>query len=489
MRARHLVAVAAFAAFASALAFALRLGHSLSVDEPFMANAVRLPWSELAAVFRTDNAPFAYLLLRLWTGTFGDSELALRALSIAAYAIATLLTGLAAARRGPLAAITAAALAATSVRVGITHAATARPYALLATFAAAATLLTLQSFEKPPVTGTRTRLHFALLTTVHLFGLLTHPTYVFVLIACGLAATIWHRERRAPAALAPATALVLYIAGWGRVVWATLESQATSWMQPPTLGDVKSAYLSLWGAGPGFMLIGALLALALSNPSRVRDLFRDRRVKWAALATIVGWSVPIAISLLWRPVFLTARTPMLLLPFTAVFIAFLLSAVASRAAVLALVSVFLAAAMSQVVGAARAGDPTPTRASLQQILSDVACGETLVAVGLAYAPVDYYLPRLAAPGCVTVERFPANMLNWTRRVTDVSEMRRTHEDAVRLVTRLSSRQKTLWVLTADTGMGHEASDIFMAAIRGQLTCGDPVPRKGAFFDHVTRCEG
>ena len=464
MRARHFVAVVAFATIASALAFALRLGHSLSVDEPFMANAVRLPWSELWAVFRTDNAPFAYLLLRLWTGAFGDSELALRALSIAA-----------------------AALVATSVRVGITHAATARPYALLAAFAAAATLLTLHSFEKSHVTRLGAWLQLALLTTVHLFGLLTHPTYVFVLIACGLAAAISHREPRTAAALAPVTGLVLYSAAWGRVVWATLESQATSWMQPPTLGDVKSAYLSLWGTGPGFILAGALLALALSSPSRVRDVFRDPSVKWAALATIVGWSVPIAISLLWRPVFLAARTPILLLPFTAVFIAFLLSAVASRAAVLALVSVFLLAAMSQVLGAARAGDPTPTRASLQQILSDIACGETLVAAGLAYAPVDYYVPRLAAPGCIMVERFPANMLNWTRRVTDGSEMRRTHEDAVRLVARVSSRRKTVWVLTADAGMGHEASEILMAAIRRQLTCADPVPRKGAFFDHVTRC--
>ena len=482
---RHYVALLGLALFAAGLALFLRLGHSLSVDEPFMANAVRLPWTELLTIFRTDNAPFTYLLFRLWTSVFGDSELALRSLSTVAYALAVLLTGLAAAGRGPAAAIAAAALMASSVRIGITYAATARPYALLAAFSAAATFLTLRSlltFE----TQTHRWWLLAGLTTVHVLGLLTHPTYVFVLVPCGLAAALSAGQLRAPSALAAGAALLLYASIWGQVVVATVESGATSWMRQPGAADVQAAFLSLWGTGPGFMLAGAMLALALSNLARLRTTVRDRQVTWAAVATVVGWSMPIVLSV-WQPVFLPARTPVLLLPLSAVFIAFVLSALASRVALGALVAVCVLAATAQVINAARAGDPTPSRDSIQEVLSAATCGDTLVALGVAHDAVDYYVPRLAAPGCISVERFPADMLNWTRRVTDQGEMRGIEEEAVQLVTRLSSGSRTIWVLSAERGIGHEASGVFLGTARARMMCGDPRPLKGAFFDHLTRC--
>ena len=65
------------------------------MDEPFMANSVRLPWHELFLVFRTDNVPLSYVLLRGWTAVLGESELALRGLSIAAYCGAVVVVGLA----------------------------------------------------------------------------------------------------------------------------------------------------------------------------------------------------------------------------------------------------------------------------------------------------------------------------------------------------------------------------------------------------------
>ena len=135
-------------------------------------------------------------------------------------------------------------------------------------------------------------------------------------------------------------------------------------MRPPTFADVKAAYFFLWGAGPGFMLAAGLLVLAPSNLSRVREMLRDRQVKWAAVATCIGWIAPIVVSF-WQPVFLPARTPVMLLPLTVVFIAFVLSQVVSRLAVLTLFVLFLIAAATQVAEATRGGDPMPSRASIQ----------------------------------------------------------------------------------------------------------------------------
>ena len=482
---RVVLALVGLALFSAGLAVLLRMGHSLSVDEPFTANAARLPWSQLRAIFRTDNIPFMYVLLRMWTAMFGESEIALRALPILAYALAVLMTGLAASGRGPLAAIAASALVVSSVRIGVTHAATVRPYALLAAVSAAVTLLSLASLDRSE-SRRSAWWRGAALAALHLLGLFTHPTYVFVLAACGLAGALAGRSIRTASAVAAGAALVLYGLLWGHVVRATLASEATSWMQPPRLADAKTAYLSLWGTGPGFMLAGALVVLGLSNRSRLRELSRDPQVQWIAAATFIGWVAPIALSL-WRPVFLPVRTPVMLLPLTAVLVAFVLSALASRAAVLTLVGCFLIAASGQVIAAARAGDPAPSRASLQAILSEATCSDTIVAVGLANEPVDYYLRRLAAPACLAVEQFPASMLNWTRQLTDEAAMRRIEDEATALVARLSSRSGTIWVVAAEKGMGHEASAVFAAAARARLACGDPQPVRGSFFDHVTRC--
>ena len=450
-----------------------------------MANAVRLPWSELLTVFRTDNAPFMYIALWLWTAVFGDSEFALRSLSTAAYAAAVLLTGLAASVRGPVAAIMAATLVASSVRIGLMHAATARPYALLAALCATAVFLTIRWLDHSEATHTSKWLGVASLTTVHVLGLLTHPTYIFVLTACALAGTI-SRWKVRESLVAAGAALLVYVAVWGRVLWATVRTQATSWMRSPTFADIKDAYLFLWGTGPGFMLVGAMLVLVLTSVSPLQDALKDKRARWIAVATLIGWTTPILISVV-QPVFLPARTPALLLPLTSVFVAFVLAAVASRMAVLVLAGVFLIAGFTQVVSVARRGDPTPSRASLQSMLSDVKCGETLVAVGLAHATVDYYGRQLIVPGCVAVQRFPREMLNWTGRLTNADEMQAIRAEGVQLVARMASTADNIWVLTADTGMGHEASAIFMAAARARLVCDDPRPLKGAFFDHVTRC--
>src|SRR5262249_19444412 len=106
------------AAGAVALAAIASFHHDLAIDEPFTALAIAQP-SALGTTLVHDNVPLYYVLLLGWTRLFGQSALALRAMSMAAFAGAILFTAAAARRAGPL----AATLVACSVAFGLQPAA------------------------------------------------------------------------------------------------------------------------------------------------------------------------------------------------------------------------------------------------------------------------------------------------------------------------------------------------------------------------------
>src|SRR5512142_1446067 len=61
----------------------LTIDRSLTIDEPFTANLVNLPWAEVFRMFLRDpSAPLYYVLLKPWFYVFGDSEQGLRSLSV-----------------------------------------------------------------------------------------------------------------------------------------------------------------------------------------------------------------------------------------------------------------------------------------------------------------------------------------------------------------------------------------------------------------------
>jgi hypothetical protein len=486
-RAQFHAGLAALAATAALFAVTSRLHHSLTVDEPFMANAVRLPWSVLFGVFRGDNIPFAYVLLKGWTALFGEGEWALRSLSVAAYSAAVVVTGLAGRRAaGSAAGLMAATLMATSTKIGIVHAATARPYALLALVASLALLQSVALLEPTPREGSR-RGPIVALALTHLFGLFTHPTYVFVLLAYAAASTLLRRIVVNGANLAAAAALVAYVALWGPVVRATVAAQRTGWwMAPPRFADLKGACLLLWGTGPGMIMLGAVLALALTNTQRTRDAIAATPIRWSLVAAAVAWTVPIAVSF-WKPVFLASRTPVMLLPITAVLLGGLLCALAGRLALVTLGGLLLLAG-AQVVPAMRDGDPVPTRESVRAVLDRMTCGDTIVAAGLAHAPIEYYLRRLNASSCVHFVWFPADLLDWTGRVREPAALDRARRESRELVEAIAARRGKVWAFGLSRGMLSDASAMLTQELQRALSCDERLPLRGAYFDTVLVCE-
>jgi uncharacterized membrane protein len=90
----------------------------------------------------------------------------------------------------------AAVLVASSGSVGLLHAATIRPYALLCLVSALSAGVLIASLRAQPHVSPR---RWMALTMIHLLGLLTHPTYVF--LALGSAAAVWMTLDRAATGL------------------------------------------------------------------------------------------------------------------------------------------------------------------------------------------------------------------------------------------------------------------------------------------------
>jgi hypothetical protein len=491
--ARHdrgtLIALFAIAALAVAQAAAARRGHSLSVDEPFMANAVRLPLGRLREVFTHDNVPFAYFLLKIWTAILGESEWALRSLSLAAYGGAVLVTGLAGRLAGGSAvAIVSALLMATSTRLGLSHAATARPYALLCLLAASAVLASIALMRVPgqtPAALPRAVILAGTLAIVHLAGLWTHPLYAFLLAAVALGTLAAGRERRWLGLAAAAAALTIYVGTWGGVVLETMAIPATAWMPAPELQHLIDSYIVLWGNRNAFILFGALVTLVALAPGRAAALAATPAVRFVVIAGLAAVLLPFAVSYV-RPVFLSGRTPVLALPLAALGAAFCLSRLGTTTVLVAISALFLQGSVQWTVSSYRSGDPAPTRESVAHVVAHARCGDTLMMTGLSYSAVEYYLRRLEAASCLARETFPAEVQShtgWIDTARLAAESEQLARQAVERAARVMPGER-VWLFGWDRGIGREASLAARQGFDAQLPLIEHLELEGAFFRWV-----
>ena len=467
--------VLTIAAGAAALAVLSRLHHDLAIDEPFTALAVAAPAS-LATTVVHDNVPAFYLLLLAWTRVFGATPVALRALSAAAFAAAIVFTAAAAWRvSSGRAAWLAAFLVACSVPFGLGPAATVRPYALVLLWSAAALWASLRAED----TASSTDAALPLLAS-HLLGLFTHPVFVFVSVASA-AAGLMARRRRALLAVVPLAGVAVYGAVWWPVLERTAALPSRAWMHPPHAREVAAGAL-FWG-DHATLVLAAAMAVAVAARWRRVDGNTARRVGYAAVVAALTIAGAIAASRL-TPVYFAQRTPVFVLPAVALMFAVTLAELlpASLAAALALMLAVSAARYTML--SMRQPDPHPTRASLAAVAAGAACGDTIVATGLSYAPVVYYASAARVPACVRIEPFPAEMRahpGWM----DVSpdENAAASAAAVELAGRLPA-SGSVRVLMETDGIGAEVGRRLSAALAAERPSQPVTPLRGSFFDSL-----
>jgi hypothetical protein len=399
------------------------------------------------------------------------------------YGVAVLAAGLAGVLiAGARCGVVAAVLMASSGSVGLLHAATIRPYALLSLFSAISAYQLSARLRSPQPAP---RLHWIGLTATHLLGLFTHPIYAF--LALGMSAATWiaggsrHRLVAIPGILA----LAIYAATWGWMVSATLGLPTTAWLTAPRLVDLWNAYLGIWGNRNGCLLAGASLAL-LTASGNARRLLENHSLKVVALTAAFVVLAPFIVSFV-KPVFHPTRTLTLALPFIALTAAAILSTLGTRVLNVVLGASFVLAGLQHVGASRRHGDPDPTRQSMAVILTKAQCGDVLLSAGLSYAAMAYYFDRLHAPACVSHQVFPREMSVHPGWLDDAAFARNAgayQGEVAALAEQVAKTSRQAFAFTKRRGTGADVGEMLSRELGTKLDHTMTVGLRGAFFDQV-----
>ena len=188
-----LLAVGAGLLFASGLALRVLTASDLWLDESLTVNIAALPLTEIPAALARDGAPpLYYWLLHLWMSAFGDSDVAVRALSGVSSALTVPVVWLIGRRLGGRWAAWGAALVLAVNPFAIRYATETRMYALVALEVSLGLLAALRALERPSLG------RLAWVTVAAAAVLYTHYWGLYLLMAAGL---------------------VLLVRGWGRGSW------------------------------------------------------------------------------------------------------------------------------------------------------------------------------------------------------------------------------------------------------------------------------
>lgn len=477
-----------------------RSGDSLSLDEPFTANVVHLPLPEIIEVFQEDNASSThYLLLKLWTQIFGESEFALRSLSLLFFGLTILIVGLTGQQLTDWQGGLIAALLISTSWLGLEHAGNARQYALLCLLVSLSTFLNLylmglfsKASDSSPATSLpgRNISPFLLLIVLNVIGLLTHPIYFFFVCAYLFGAIFNSRRLFLILVLCSVASGGIYLGLWGSTLYHTLPLPITNWMTTPGLTELRDAFIRLWGFGPRgmrntYLLAAYSLGITLFHFRPGVKILTGKPFLTSFGMLGMASLLPFIVSQ-YRPVFLAERTPVIFLPLAALVISLLIRRLGFRSLTAIILAVLIFSSVRYSVQALRSPDPNPARASIQYILDRVKCGDVLILGSLSINEVEYYLRRFEAPDCIQRETFPLETRQHSGWI-DVSGLLKEKEaltkEAALTVARYADQPKVNVWLFYGYHSG-EVTSILKSQLDRQMTLVQALDLSGSFFNAV-----
>ncbi len=391
---------------ALALGLALpRLFLNLAWVEPLSANMAALDWRELSAKLHYESpAPLYFVLLKLWTMAWGESEVALRSLSLlffvlSLFAISELGRELADERLGLFCAL----LVALSSSIGISYGVMARFYSLLLLLGVGTLWAWVQLIKNHDT------LNLLIFTACSLAGLLCHPLFIFFLIAVSSASAFYGKDTLRRATLAALLAILAYLLLLWDYLCTGFESSLV-WIGDPQPIYLRDLLLELWGPIEfGVLMLGVITLSQIAGGARWTVL--ERRFNSALLfAAFSLMAIPFVLSRYFY-LYNFERVSVLLLPLAALYLAGFFSAHAR--AILAkgaLVSVAVLAAL-QTITVMQNRSGISTSVSLQELVKRSNCGDVWYAFGQGGNEIEYYMRRAAVPACIELRRFPPETAN------------------------------------------------------------------------------
>jgi mannosyltransferase len=423
----------------------------LWLDEAQSVAIARLDLPDLFQALREDGAPpLYYLLLHGWTALFGESAVAVRALSgvlsLLALPLAWLLGSRLAGRRGGVALVLLLASSPFAVRYG----SETRMYSLVVV------LVLLGGLAVRWAVLTRGAVPVAAVALTAAALLLTHYWSIYLLGMLGLLCLAGLRRHRSPAlrVLVGLVLSVLPFLPWLPSLARQLRHTGTPWAETGGLRSVPSA-LGAWqgGGGTAAVVLGhaqvCLLVLALVSvpaaagaPGALRLGRVSSWTRWSALALSGGTLVAAGIASLLTHSAVGARYSSVAFPAFLVLVAVGVAAVPDRRVFAAVLSVVVLLGLGLAVTQVR--QPRTQAGTVAAALQAAAPGDTVAFCPDQLGPA---VSRLAPRGLDLVvypDLGPAGRVNWT----DYAERNRSADPvAVAVALDVRAGNHAIWVVT------------------------------------------
>jgi mannosyltransferase len=466
------------------------LNKSLEIDEPYTANMVHLSWPEMYNAFYDDNVtPLHYALLKIWVGVVGESEVALRFPSLIFYGLTILVAGLTGRQiLGMRGGLIAAFLVSISTDMGHLHAASARPYALMSLIAASTSGVFFYLLGLLPGTQSKPRL-WAVFILLNTLGLLTHQIYLFFMLGC-LCAALLSGYRNVLLVLAShLAALVIFLAVWGAVLINGMNLPTVTWMSAPGLYEFASAIANLWGI-PQLLLLVTFFALFLAFNFPAARVLAQSRLLWTGVVLLaVTFLLPFFMSQ-FKPIFNHARLPILLLPLASLIVALLIVRleISPRFTGL-LLMLLLVTSLWMTYQRFQKREPYSTRQSVQHLIRNAACDDTIVAGALSYAELRYYLRVMSAPACLKITPFPTEVAahpGWLD-IDAVLEKPQVMQAEIDAILQQANRWpgSNVWVFYGAENFDN-ITNVLKSQLDAQLQLRETLNLRGEFYSSVLR---
>jgi len=467
--------------------------NSLNVDEPFSANAANFDWKGMFEFLSYDSAgatPLHYITLKIWRDIFGESEIALRSQSVLFFGLAIIVVGL----TGKLAGdwrtgLIAPFLLTVSTGLALSHAVSARPYALLILLVSLAGYCYVQLLgihAKEPDARAR-RIWFVLLTTVHVLGLLTHLIYLFFMCGVALSALWISRKFFINVVLSCAIACIVYFSSFLPLIYLSFLMPGLTFLPIPGIANLFGGYAMLWGTAKATLIVAYCAALIFLARRTLKSKLIDIYVKTGVVIFLTASITPLVYSQ-FVPIFVESRTPMIFLPTACILAALVMTRLGYRVLTLGAVAVLAAASIRTSWENLNAPDLMPARESIAHVVANAKCGDMLL-VNLSIGEVVYYLRQYKALDCLEIQGFPFSIERHPGTVDFVDALAHPEpliaEASVIVDTIQSKPGMRAWMFyPGDDIPLQDVMDILKTQMDERLTQVDKLDKLGTFFKSI-----
>jgi len=428
------------------------IGRPIWQDDANAALMSRNDFHGLLEALRQDNnLPVYYVLLSLWMRLFGESEPALRSLSMVFYLAGTGMVFLlgSAIYKSRRTAFYACLLYLASAQL-IHQAQSVRMYTLLGFLSATSLLLFVRVF----VEEGRSRRLASVYAIVNTVGMLTQVWFFFMLFGQFLCLALWLRRGVKKFIAFTALSGATFFALWGSAFVSQLHNGSTSWIprfHPIFVLDILTEFYGNQSMGMGLFILLACAAPLVLAARPVRRAFLREDASRIVLTTVLACTlVPLAVSVM-KPIYYPARYSTVCLPVLALLLGAILTRLAPRPYAVALCYGILIASMTwhirdrNVVGNGGLPPGQSDRTTAEYILRHAAPGDYIVFTNLTRAAADYYFRRAGTAVRFVETSFPEGLdghAGWLDRAAMLRHPDTLAAEAGRTTERLAAAART-----------------------------------------------